>query len=92
MAVFLDLNRWRDVVYVLIAFPLAVLEFVVVVALWAAALGLLALPLGYLVGDLPVQLRRIDSRASSPGSASRAGRCSPAGVLAGPCSWSWPRS
>lgn len=56
MAVFLDIDRWRDVVYVLIAFPLAVLEFVVVVVLWAAALGLLALPLGFLAGDLPVQL------------------------------------
>jgi len=58
MAIFLDLSRWRDVAYVLIAFPLAVLEFTVVVALWAAALGLLALPFGYLLGDLPVQLSR----------------------------------
>jgi signal transduction histidine kinase len=56
MAVFLDLARWRDVVYVLVAFPLAVLEFVVVVGLWVLALGLLSLPLVYLVGDVPVQL------------------------------------
>ena len=38
LAVFLDVNRWRDVVYVFVAFPLTVLEFVVVVVLW----GLLA--------------------------------------------------
>jgi len=56
LAVFLDINRWRDVVYVLIAFPLAVLEFAVVVALWAVALVLASLPLAYVVGDLPVQI------------------------------------
>jgi signal transduction histidine kinase len=58
LAVFLDLNRWRDVVYVLIAFPLAVLEFAVVVALWSASLVLLSLPLAFALGDLPVQLAR----------------------------------
>jgi len=44
-AVFLDVNRWRDVTYVLIAFPLAILEFVVVVVLWSVSLALLSLPL-----------------------------------------------
>jgi signal transduction histidine kinase len=56
MAVFLDLARWRDVVYVFIALPLAILEFVVVVVLWTVAIGLLSLPLVALAGDLPVQL------------------------------------
>lgn len=37
---FLDFNRWRDVVYVLIGFPLAILEFALVVAVWAMVLGL----------------------------------------------------
>ncbi|MEA2026389.1 MAG: sensor histidine kinase, partial [Chloroflexota bacterium] len=37
---FLDLSRWRDVVYVLIGFPLALIEFVVVLALWAMVFGL----------------------------------------------------
>ena len=41
---FLDANRWRDVVYVLVLFPLAVLEFSVVVGLWAAAVGLVVTP------------------------------------------------
>lgn len=37
---FLDPSRWRDVVYMLIGFPLAVLEFVLMIALWAIVLGL----------------------------------------------------
>jgi signal transduction histidine kinase len=37
---FLDFARWRDVVYVLIGFPLAVVEFAVMVTLWAIVLGL----------------------------------------------------
>jgi signal transduction histidine kinase len=44
-AEFLDPNRWRDVVYILVLAPLAVLEFAVSVALWAAAVGLVAAPL-----------------------------------------------
>jgi signal transduction histidine kinase len=42
---FLDANRWRDVVYVLVLFPLAILEFTVAVGLWASAIGLVATPL-----------------------------------------------
>ena len=38
---FLDFSRWRDVVYVLIGFPIAILEFVIVLALWAIVFGLL---------------------------------------------------
>ena len=44
-AQFLDADRWRDVVYVLVLFPLAILEFSLVLSLWAAALGLIATPL-----------------------------------------------
>jgi signal transduction histidine kinase len=43
-AVFLDLNRWRDVLYVIVAFPLTVLEFGAVAVLWIADLWLLSLP------------------------------------------------
>ena len=43
-ALFLDPNRWRDVGYVFIAFPLTVLEFAAVVALWSATLFLLSVP------------------------------------------------
>jgi signal transduction histidine kinase len=45
-ALFLDASRWRDVVYVFVAFPLAMLEFTAVVALWGGALGFLAAPFG----------------------------------------------
>jgi signal transduction histidine kinase len=41
---FLDVNRWRDVVYVLVLFPLAVLELVVTLLLWSAALVLIVSP------------------------------------------------
>ena len=37
-AQFLDANRWRDVVYVLILLPLGILEFVVAIGLWLAGL------------------------------------------------------
>ena len=37
---FLDFSRWRDVVYVLIGFPIAVLEFVLVVVMWSIVFGL----------------------------------------------------
>jgi signal transduction histidine kinase len=48
-AAFLDGSRWLDVVYVLVAFPLAIIEFVVAVTLWALATGLLLSPLILLV-------------------------------------------
>jgi signal transduction histidine kinase len=44
-AQFLDANRWRDVVYVLILLPLGILEFVVAIGLWLLAFALLAAPL-----------------------------------------------
>jgi signal transduction histidine kinase len=48
-AVFFDLNRWRDVVYVVVAFPLTVLELLVVAFLWILAIVLLAVPIGLAV-------------------------------------------
>lgn len=45
LAVFADGSRWRDVVYVVVAFPLTILEFVVVVVLWSASIALLCVPL-----------------------------------------------
>ncbi len=42
---FLDPNRWRDVVYILVLFPLAILEFSVSLGLWASAVALVASPL-----------------------------------------------
>lgn len=53
LAVFVDVNRWRDVVYVFVAFPLTVLEFIVVVVLWGASIALLSLPLWFATSDLP---------------------------------------
>jgi len=52
LAVFLDVSRWRDVVYVFVAFPLTVLEFAVVVGLWGASLTLLSLPLWFTTSGL----------------------------------------
>jgi len=46
-AVFGDINRWRDVVYVFVAFPLTMLEFGVTVLLWGASVSLLSVPLWY---------------------------------------------
>ncbi len=47
LALFVDVNRWRDVVYVFVALPLTILEFVVTVMLWAATLALLSMPLWF---------------------------------------------
>jgi signal transduction histidine kinase len=46
-AEFADENRWRDVLYVVVNFPLAVIEFAVVASLWALALWLLSMPFWY---------------------------------------------
>ena len=56
LAVFVDINRWRDVVYVFVAFPLTVLEFVVIAVLWSASLALLSLPLLFVTTGLPAGL------------------------------------
>ena len=46
-AEFADESRWRDVLYVVVNFPLAVIEFAVVATLWALALWLLSMPFWY---------------------------------------------
>jgi signal transduction histidine kinase len=52
-AVFLDVDRWRDVIYVFVAFPLAILELALALSLWAGALWLLSLPLWLVTSGLP---------------------------------------
>ena len=47
LAQFVDVNRWRDVVYVLVAFPLTALEFLAAFLLWGVALALLSMPFWY---------------------------------------------
>jgi signal transduction histidine kinase len=46
-AEFADENRWRDVLYVAVNFPLAIIEFVVIVTVWSLSLSLLTMPLWY---------------------------------------------
>jgi signal transduction histidine kinase len=46
-AEFADESRWRDVLYVVVNFPLAVIEFVVIAFVWALALSLVTMPLWY---------------------------------------------
>jgi signal transduction histidine kinase len=48
-AEFLDANRWLDVLYVLIAMPLTIIEFTASVVLWSLSLGFLGAPLIWLV-------------------------------------------
>jgi signal transduction histidine kinase len=47
-AVFGDENRWRDVAYVLVSYPLALIELAITVFLWALALAFLLMPVIYL--------------------------------------------
>jgi signal transduction histidine kinase len=56
LAVFVDINRWRNVVYVFVAFPLTALEFLVIAVLWSASLALLSLPLLFVTTGLPAGL------------------------------------
>ena len=46
-AEFADESRWRDVLYVIVNFPLVILEFAVVTTVWTLALSLLTMPLWY---------------------------------------------
>ena len=46
-AEFADESRWRDVLYVAVNFPLVVIEFVVILTVWALSLSLLTMPLWY---------------------------------------------
>jgi signal transduction histidine kinase len=53
LAVFVDVARWRDVVYVVVAFPLAVLEAAVAFTLWLLAIVFLSVPIWFALGELP---------------------------------------
>ena len=44
-AEFADESRWRDVLYVAVNLPLAIIEFVVVLVTWALALSLVTTPI-----------------------------------------------
>ena len=46
-ALFADESRWRDVLYVAVNLPLALIEFIVVLFLWGAALALLTMPVWF---------------------------------------------
>ncbi|MDO8486017.1 MAG: sensor domain-containing protein [Candidatus Limnocylindrales bacterium] len=46
-AEFTDESRWRDVLYVAVNLPLAIIEFVVITTVWAISLWLLTMPLWY---------------------------------------------
>ncbi len=48
-AQFLDVNRWLDVAYALVAFPLAVLEFVVAFTLWTLSAALTIAPIAVVI-------------------------------------------
>ena len=52
-AAFLDGSRWLDVAYVLISFPLAVIEFVVAVVLWTVSVAFLLTPIVLIVPRPP---------------------------------------
>ncbi len=65
-AEFLDASRWFDVVYVAIAFPLAILEFVVTVILWAIAVLFTLVPL------VALAARLAGARLDAPGPANAA--------------------
>jgi signal transduction histidine kinase len=65
-AEFLDPSRWFDVVYVAIALPLAMLEFVVTVILWAIAVSFTLGPVVALVARLA------GARIATPGPANAA--------------------
>lgn len=47
---FLDFARWRDVVYVLIGFPLAVVQFALMVVFWTIVVGLFSATVVLLLG------------------------------------------
>jgi signal transduction histidine kinase len=66
---FLDSARWLDLVYVAVSFPLAMIEFIVAVVLWAAAVALLVAPIVALAvrgasGDLPLSMGVISPTAA----------------------------
>jgi signal transduction histidine kinase len=65
-AAFLDTSRWLDVAYVLISFPLAMIEFVVAFVLWAVSVAFLLTPLVLLLPRLGWVAGRIESGPITP--------------------------
>jgi signal transduction histidine kinase len=61
-ATFLDGNRWLDVLYILVALPLTIIEFTVSVVLWSVSVSFMLAPLVWAA-----------IRAYNPGAFSRAG-------------------
>ena len=52
-AIFLDAARWYDMAYVAVSFPLAIIEFTLMVVLWSLAIGSLLAPLALLIPRYP---------------------------------------
>jgi signal transduction histidine kinase len=52
-AEFADESRWRDMLYVAVNLPLSVIEFVVVAAVWTAALSLVTMPIWFDSPNVP---------------------------------------
>lgn len=73
LAVFTDGGRWRDVVYVFVAFPLTILEFAAVVALWSAAIALLCVPVWHVMGAPLFEAVRLPSAVAPAAAAAVAG-------------------
>jgi signal transduction histidine kinase len=44
-AEFMDENRWRDVIYVLVSFPLTILEFTIFTIVWSISIAFMVSPL-----------------------------------------------
>jgi signal transduction histidine kinase len=65
-AAFFDTSRWLDVVYVLVAFPLAMIEFVVAVLLWTMSVALLFTPLALVLPHPAAVTSFFDRVAVSP--------------------------
>jgi signal transduction histidine kinase len=70
-AEFLDANRWRDVVYVLVLLPLAILEFAVSIGMWVTAVALLLTPIAVVlvVAGFPAVTRETSTATWAVGAA-----------------------
>ena len=80
-AEFLDESRWRDVLYVAVNLPLAIIEFAVIAAVWTLSISLLTMPFWYdaLGGREPAGVPRRRWRGTTPRSSSSG--CSPGVAL-----------
>jgi signal transduction histidine kinase len=65
-ASFLDTSRWLDVAYVLVSFPLAMIEFGVAVTIWTLSVALLLTPLVLVLPHPAVLASFFDRVAVSP--------------------------